>query len=96
LQNPGHSRQQRPGPWIPGDVTAAEGGDSSYNAIPEQLQQYKTYFFGSLDLPLVPDAGNAMIPPTGWVQQPKIVCDTCPDNPMVLSFTYSKVTVTKE
>jgi transglutaminase-like putative cysteine protease len=93
--------------WIPVDVTAAEGGDSSYNATADDLQRYKTYFFGnldpyrfiiqkSLDLPVVPDAGNAIIPPTGWVQHPKIVCDRCPENPMVLSYTYTTITVEKE
>lgn len=93
--------------WIPVDVTAAEGGDASYNATPDDLHRYKAYYFGnldpyrfiiqeSLDLPVVPDAGNAVIPPSGWVQLPKIVCDTCTENPMILSFTYSNVTVTKE
>lgn len=93
--------------WIPVDVTAAEGGDASYNATPEDLHRYKAYYFGSLDpyrftiqksldLPVVPDAGDAVIPPTGWVQLPKISCDTCPENPMILSFSYGKVTVTKE
>ena len=89
------------------DVTAAEGGDTSYNATPDDLHRYKAYYFGSLDpyrfiiqksmnLPVVPDACDAAIPPFGWVQQPKIVCDTCPDNPMALSFAYSKVTNAKE
>jgi len=93
--------------WIPVDVTAAEGGDASYNATPEELKEYKTYFFGSLDpyrfviqksldLPLVPDAGNEVVSPAGWVQLPKLVCDTCPDNPMVLSYEYSHVAVEKE
>ena len=93
--------------WIPVDVTAAEGGDASYNATPEELKEYKTYFFGSLDpyrfviqksldLPLVPGAGNEVISPAGWVQLPKVVCDNCPDNPMVLSYEYSHVAVEKE
>lgn len=93
--------------WIPVDVTAAEGGDASYNATPEELKEYKTYFFGSLDpyrfviqksldLPLVPGAGNELTSPAGWVQVPKLVCDTCPDNPMVLSYEYSHVAVDKE
>ena len=93
--------------WIPVDVTAAEGGDASYNATPEDLLRFKTYYFGnldpyrfiiqkSLDLPVQPDAGDAVIPPFGWVQNPKIVCDTCSDNPMILSFMYSQVTITKE
>ncbi|WP_319579418.1 transglutaminase domain-containing protein [uncultured Methanospirillum sp.] len=93
--------------WIPVDVTAAEGGDASYNATPDDLHRYKAYYFGSLDpyrfiiqknldLPVIPDAGDAVIPPSGWVQLPKIACDTCTDNPMTLSFMFSKVTVTKE
>lgn len=93
--------------WIPVDVTAAEGGDASYNATPGELEEYKTYFFGSLDpyrfviqksldLPLVPGSGDAVVPPVGWVQVPKLVCDTCTENPMALSFTYSKVAVAKE
>lgn len=92
--------------WIPADVTVAEGGDTSYNATPADLQRYKSYFFGSLDpyrfviqksldLPVVPDPGDATVPPFGWVQNPKIVCDACEENPMILSFTYSKVTITK-
>lgn len=93
--------------WIPVDVTAAEGGDASYNATSEDLQKYKSYYFGnldpyrfviqkSLDLPVFPDPGNAVIPPNGWVQVPKIACDTCSDNPMELSFNYSKIIVNKE
>ena len=93
--------------WIPADVTVAEGGDTSVNATPNELQRSRSYFFGSLDpyryiiqndadIPLTPDSGDAVVPPTGWVQQPKIACDTCTDNPMQLSYTYSKVTVTKE
>jgi len=93
--------------WIPVDVTAAEGGDASYNATPEDLQRYKTYYFGSLDpyrfviqksmdLPLVPGADNEVVSPSGWVQLPKLVCDNCTDNPMILSYQYSKVSVAKE
>ncbi|MDD4484573.1 MAG: transglutaminase-like domain-containing protein [Methanoregula sp.] len=93
--------------WIPTDVTVAEGGDTSYNATPEDLQRYKSYFFGNLDpyrfiiqknldLALVPDPGDAVVPPFGWVQIPKIACDSCPENPMVFSFAGSKITVTKE
>ncbi len=93
--------------WIPVDVTAAEGGGASYNATPEDQLRFKTYYFGnldpyrfiiqkSLDLPVQPGAGDAVIPPFGWVQNPKIVCDTCPENPMILSFMYSQVTITKE
>ncbi len=93
--------------WIPVDVTAAEGGDASYNATPEELHRYKAYYFGSLDpyryfiqkdvdLPLTPDAGDAVTSPYGWVQFPKAACDTCIDNPMILAITYSKTTVKKE
>ncbi len=93
--------------WVPVDVTAAEGGDWSYNATPAELQQYKEYFFGSLDpyryiiqddvdIPLTPDSGNAVAPPSGFVQIPKVVCDTCPDNPMMLVIPNAKITVTKE
>jgi hypothetical protein len=93
--------------WIPVDVTAAEGGDWSYDATPAELQRYKEYFFGSLDpyryiiqkdvdIPLTPGAGDAATPPVGWVQIPKAVCDTCGDNPMIQTITYSKVTVTRE
>ena len=52
------------------DVTAAEGGDWSYNATPAELSDKKEYFFGSLDpyryiiqddvdIPLTPGSGNA-------------------------------------
>ncbi len=93
--------------WIPVDVTAAEGGDASYNATEDDLHRYKSYYFGnldpyrfiiqeSMDLPVIPDAGDAVISPFGWVQFPKLVCDTCPDNPMPLSFTYATIAVTKE
>ena len=93
--------------WIPVDVTAAEGGDTSYNLTPEELLQYKAYLFGSLDpyrfviqkdvyLPLEPSSGDALVSPSGWVQIPKISCDTCPEQPMLFSILHSKVTVTKE
>jgi len=93
--------------WIPVDVTAAEGGDASYTATAEDLNRYKSYYFGSLDpyrfiiqksldLPVIPDAGDAAISPTGWVQHPKLVCDTCPENPMILSFMHTNITVTRE
>ncbi len=93
--------------WVPVDVTAAEGGDWSYNATPAELQRYKEYFFGSLDpyryviqkdvdIPLTPGSGDAAVPPSGLLQFPKVVCDTCEDNPMIQTITYSKVTVTKE
>lgn len=93
--------------WIPVDVTAAEGGDTSFNATEDDLLRYKAYFFGnldpyrfiiqkSLDLPVVPDAGDAVIPPFGWVQVPKLVCDTCTENPMALSYSYSNISVTRE
>jgi transglutaminase-like putative cysteine protease len=76
--------------WIPVDVTIAEGGDWAYNATPNQLQQWKAYFFGSLDpyryiiqndvdIPFVADPGNTpmfrMV-----IQSPKTVCDTCTDD----------------
>lgn len=93
--------------WIPVDVTAAEGGDTSYNATEDDLHQYKSYFFGnldpyrfiiqkSMDVPVVPDPGDAVISPFGWVQLPKLICDTCPENPMPLSFIHSTIAVTKE
>lgn len=93
--------------WIPVDVTAAEGGDASYNATPEDLQRYKAYYFSDLDpyryiiqndvdLPLAPDAGSAVIMPSGWTQFPKAACDTCASNPTMMAIAYSKTTVTKE
>jgi hypothetical protein len=93
--------------WIPVDVTVSEGGEWSYNATPADLQRYHEYFFGSIDpyryiiqkdvdIPLSPGAGDAVIPPSGWVQLPRSVCDTCPDNPLAIVSGHSKVTVTKE
>ena len=73
--------------WVPVDVTIAEGGDWAYNATPDQLHQWKDYYFGSLDpyryiiqkdvdIPIVPDPGNAVMFRM-VVQSPKIACDTC-------------------
>lgn len=35
--------------WMPVDVTIAEAGDWAYNATPEQIQEYKEFYFGNLD-----------------------------------------------
>lgn len=93
--------------WIPVDVTGSEGGTWSYSATPADLQRYQEYFFGSLDpyryviqkdvdIPLTPGTGTAVVTPAGFLQFPKAVCDTCPENPMILTLTNAKVTVTKE
>ena len=93
--------------WIPVDVTGSEGGTWSYNATPADLQRYQEYFFGSLDpyryviqkdvdIPLTPGTGTAVVTPSGFLQFPKAVCDTCGENPMILALTDAKVTVTKE
>ena len=92
--------------WIPVDVTAAEGGTWAYNATPADLQKYQAYYFGSLDpyryviqndvdIPVTPSSGDAVVAPTGWMQFPKAVCDTCQDNPTVIAITDSTLTVTK-
>ncbi|ABD42471.1 hypothetical protein Mhun_2776 [Methanospirillum hungatei JF-1] len=40
--------------------------------------------------------GDAVIPPFGWVQVPKLVCDTCTENPMALLYNYSNISVTRQ
>ena len=56
--------------WIPNDVTVAEGAGWSYNATDAERQQYQQYYSENLDpyryiiqkdvdIPLVPDPGNA-------------------------------------
>lgn len=35
--------------WIPVDVTVAEAADWAYNATPQQVKEYKDFFFGNLD-----------------------------------------------
>ena len=35
--------------WIPVDVTVADAADWAYNATPEQVEEYKDFFFGNLD-----------------------------------------------
>ena len=73
--------------WVPVDVTIAEGGDWAYNATRDQVHQWKEYYFGSLDpyryiiqkdvdIPIVPDPGNAVMFRM-VVQSPKVSCDTC-------------------
>jgi hypothetical protein len=68
-------------------VTIAEGGDWAYNATSDQVRQWKGYYFGSLDpyryiiqkdvdIPIVPDPGNAVMFRM-VVQSPKISCDSC-------------------
>ena len=77
--------------WIPNDVTVAEGAEWSYNATDNERYQYKAYYAGNLDpyryiiqkdvdIPLTPDAGDAVMFRT-VVQSPKAVCDTCDTDP---------------
>ena len=93
--------------WIPVDVTAAEGGEWSYNATPDERQQYQEYFFGSLDpyryiiqedvdTPLVP-ATNDVTAGDMALQEPKGVCDTCTVSPnlFIPEVSVWKVTFTK-
>ena len=93
--------------WIPVDVTAAEGGEWSYNATDAGRQRYKEYFFGSLDpyryiiqkdvdIPFVPETFD---PASGdmALQEPKGVCDTCTVSPdlFIPDVSVWKVTLTK-
>jgi transglutaminase-like putative cysteine protease len=77
--------------WVPVDVTAAEGGEWSYNASTDTRQRYREYFFGSLDpyryiiqkdvdTPLVPATNDATSGDMA-LQEPKGVCDTCMVSP---------------
>jgi transglutaminase-like putative cysteine protease len=91
--------------WIPVDVTAAETAGWSYNANAEERHRFREYFFGSLDpyryiiqkdvdVPLVPDVGDAVMIRM-VVQNPKAVCDTCDTDPEIGLLNYWKVTVKK-
>jgi len=93
--------------WIPVDVTGSEGGTWSYSATHADLMRYQEYFFGSLDpyryviqkdvdVPLTPGTGTAVVTPSGFLQFPKAVCDTCSENPMIFALMDAKVTVNKE
>ncbi|MGD0079202.1 MAG: transglutaminase domain-containing protein [Methanoregula sp.] len=90
--------------WVPVDVTIAEGGDWAYNATPDQVHRWKEYYFGSLDpyryiiqndvdIPIVPDPGNAVMFRM-VVQSPKIACDTCNED-VDLLLTNNWTTVVK-
>ena len=80
--------------WVPVDVTAAETADWSFNATADERHQFKAYYFGSLDpyryiiqkdvdIPLVPDPGDAVL--FGLtLQNPATVCTTCEDDPEIL------------
>ena len=92
--------------WIPVDVTVAEGAEWSYDATPDERHRYKEYFFGSLDpyryiiqkdvdVPLTPDAGDAVLLTRNTIQFPDAVCDTCTDNPSLMIPEYFTVTLTK-
>ncbi|MDH7511015.1 MAG: transglutaminase domain-containing protein [Methanolinea sp.] len=91
--------------WIPNDVTIAEGAEWSYNATDDERYQYKAYYASNLDpyryiiqkdvdIPLVPDPGDAVM--FGMVvQSPKAVCDTCDTDPEFAMLDDWKVTVEK-
>ena len=49
-----------------------------------------------MDIPVTPDSGDAAAPLYGWIQFPRVVCDTCPDNPTEMTLRNSKVTITRE
>lgn len=77
--------------WVPVDVTIAEAVDWAYNATEEERQQWKEYYFGSLDpyryviqkdvdIPIMPDLGDVEIFRMA-VQNPKAVCDTLDEDP---------------
>lgn len=93
--------------WVPADVTIAEGADWSYNATPDERQQYKEYFSRNLDpyryiiqkdvdVPLTPALGDTEIVTTrNTIQFPDAVCDTCAENPSLMIPGYFTVTLTK-
>lgn len=58
--------------WIPVDVTVAEGAEWSYNATADERHRHQENFSGSLgpyryiiqksvDIPLTPDPGDAVV-----------------------------------
>jgi transglutaminase-like putative cysteine protease len=62
--------------WVPVDVTAAETADWSYDATPEDAQEFKDFFFGNLDpyrMVLQNDEGEPLVPSSGDSVQLKIV-----------------------
>lgn len=72
-------------------MTIAEAVDWAYNATEEERQQWKEYYFGSLDpyryviqkdvdIPIMPDLGDVEIFRMA-VQNPKAVCDTLDEDP---------------
>lgn len=92
--------------WIPVDVTLAEGAEWSYNATADERYRYKEYFSHSLDpyryiiqkdvdVPLTPDAGDAVLLTRNTIQFPNAVCDTCTDNPAIMFAEGWTVTLTK-
>ena len=93
--------------WVPVDVTAEDSGDWSHNATPDQRKRFKEYYFGSLDpyryviqtdtdIPFTP-ATNDPVSQEMYLQEPRGVCDTCPENPnlFIPEFSTWKVTFSK-
>ncbi|OPX65306.1 MULTISPECIES: transglutaminase-like domain-containing protein [unclassified Methanoregula] len=78
--------------WVPNDVTAAEGGDWSYNATPDDRHRWKEYFAQNLDpyryviqkdvdIPLVPAITRPVTNDMAF-QEPRAECDTCTEDPI--------------
>jgi transglutaminase-like putative cysteine protease len=76
--------------WVPVDVIIAEASEWSFNATDKERQEFMTYYFGNLDpyryviqsdvdIPLVPDPGDAVLFTTVH-QKPAAVCDTCTED----------------
>ena len=61
----------------------------------ENLDPYRYIIQKDVDIPLVPDPGNATTSHVGALQSPKVVCDTCTTDPELGMLNDWKVTLTQ-
>jgi len=88
--------------WIPVDVTVADAADWAYNATPEQVTEYKDFFFGNLDpyrFTIQTDVDepfsgepNPDILFTAVHQMPAVVCTSSDSDVEMLGMAYSSYT----
>lgn len=88
--------------WIPVDVTVADAADWAYNATPEQIAEYKDFFFGNLDPyrftiqtdvdELFSGEPNPDILMTFVHQKPAVVCTSSDSDLEMLGMIYASFT----
>ncbi len=88
--------------WIPVDVTVADAADWAYNATPEQVAEYKDFFFGNLDPyrftiqtdvdELFSGEPNPDILMTFVHQKPAVVCTSSDSDLEMLGMIYASYT----